>query len=248
MVLIHDVALRDDQELLDGVSDLMLAAGRHERIVADLARAMNDVEDSRQRIAEAADLERVRIERDLHDGAQQRLIALRIRLGLAEEQLRDDPVAGIQAVRELGFQAEFALEELRSLAQGVYPALLADRGLPDALKSVARQAPTPIHVVAKGVTRQPMEIESAVYFACMEAVQNATKHAATATAIWIDLDQSPGALRFEVRDDGRGFTPTDHAGGGLRNMHDRIEAIGGKLIVDTTPGNGTRVAGSVEVR
>ncbi len=248
VVLIHDVALRDDQELLDGVSDLMLAAGRHERIVADLAQAMNDVEDSRQRIAEAADLERARIERDLHDGAQQRLIALRIRLGLAEEQLRDDPVAGIQAVRELGFQAEFALEELRSLAQGVYPALLADRGLPDALKSVARQAPTPIHVVAKGVTRQPMEIESAVYFACVEAVQNATKHATTATAIWIDLDQSPGALRFEVRDDGRGFTPTDHAGGGLRNMHDRIEAIGGKLIVDTTPGIGTRVAGSVEVR
>ena len=248
VVLVHDVALRDDQELLDGISGMVLAAWRHERIVADLARAMNELEDSRHRIAEAADHERARIERDLHDGAQQRLVALRIELGIAEDMLQSDPAAGIQAVHELGFQAERALEELRSLAHGVYPSLLADRGLPDALASLTQHAPMPIHLNAEGVTRHPIEIESAVYFTCVEAVQNAMKHAATATAIWIDLNQSNGTLRFEVRDDGRGFNPADDIGRGLRNMRDRIEAIGGDLIIDGAPGRGTRVAGSVDVR
>jgi signal transduction histidine kinase len=247
-VLIHDVALRNDKELLDGVSDLVLAAWRHERVMADLAHAMGDVEDSRRRIAEAADHERARLERDLHDGAQQRLIALRIRLGLAEELLQTDPAAGIRAVHELGFHADLALEELRSLAHGVYPSLLNDRGLPDALQSLARQAPMPVHITAGGVTRHAPEIDSAVYFTCAEAVQNAMKHADTATAVWIDLSQSGDVLRFEIRDDGAGFTPADSAGRGLRNMRDRIEAIGGDVTVDSRPGRGTRVCGSVELR
>src|SRR6476661_3967624 len=115
---------------------MVLATWRHERLTADLGRAMTELDESRRRIAEAADLERARLERDLHDGAQQRLIALRIRLGLAEELLESDPVAGIKAVHELGFQAELALEELRSLAHGVYPSLLIDRGLPHALHAL----------------------------------------------------------------------------------------------------------------
>jgi signal transduction histidine kinase len=248
VALIHDEALRDDQELLDSVNGMVLAASRHERIVADLAHAMRELGESRHRIAEAADLERARLERDLHDGAQQRLVALRIELGLAEDKLQSDPAAGIQAVHELGIQAERALDELRSLAHGVYPSLLADRGLPDALMSLTAQSPMPIHVTADGVTRQPIEIESAIYFTCVEAVQNAMKHATTATAIWINVNQSPGSLRFEVRDDGRGFTPADETGRGLRNMHDRIEAIGGELNIDGEPGRGTRVMGSVDVR
>jgi signal transduction histidine kinase len=247
VALIHDVALLDDQELLDGVSRVLLADLRHERLAADLGRAMSDLEDSRRRIAEAADLERARIERDLHDGAQQRLIALRIRLGLAEELLTTDRGAGVELLRELGFEAEGALEELRSLAHGVYPPLLTDRGPPDALRSVAALAPLPAHVVAVGVTRHPIEVESAVYFTCLEALQNAVKHAGGATGVWIKLGQTRSRLRFEVRDDGPGFILGDHNGRGLRNMHDRIEAIGGDLAVDSEPGHGTRIIGSVPV-
>ena len=137
VALVHDVALLDDPELLEGVSGMVLAGWRHERLTAELERAMTDLEDSRRRIAEAADLERARIERDLHDGAQQRLVGLRIRLGLAEERLRTDPDGGIEAVHALGFEAEAALDELRALARGVYPPVLTDRGLPDAIRSMA---------------------------------------------------------------------------------------------------------------
>ena len=247
VALVHDVALLDDRELLDGVSGIVLAAWRHERLTADLGRAMSDLENSRRRIAEAADLERVRIERDLHDGAQQRLVALRIRLGLAEELLQRDPDAGVEEIHELGFEAERSLEELRSLAHGVYPSLLTDGGLSEALHSVAAQAPMPVRVVAVGVKRHPIEVESAVYFTCVEALQNAVKHAGGATGVWIKLRQTRDRLWFEVRDDGPGFTVGDHDGRGLRNMHDRIEAIGGDLTLDSEPGRGTRVAGSVQL-
>jgi len=245
--LIHDVAMLDDQELLDGVSGMLLAGLRHERLKAELGTAMSDLEDSRRRIAEAADLERARIERDLHDGAQQRLVALRIRLGIAEELLTSDPGAGVREVRELGFEAERALDELRSLAHGVYPPVLTDSGLPEALRSVAAQAPMPVHLVAIGVTRHPIEIESAVYFTCVEALQNAVKHGDGATGVWIKLGQTRNRLRFEVHDDGPGFAGGGGDGRGLRNMHDRIEAIGGALTVEAEPGRGTRVTGSVEL-
>jgi signal transduction histidine kinase len=247
VVLIHDVALLDDPELLDGVSGMGLAAWRHGRLTADLGRALGDLEDSRHRIAEAADVERARIERDLHDGAQQRLVALRIRLTLAEELLRADPGAGVQVIHELGFEAERALDELRSLAHGVYPPLLTDSGLPEALRSVAARAPVPVHVVAPGVTRHPIEIQSAVYFTCVEALQNAIKHAGGATGVWIRLSQTRRVLRFEVRDDGPGFALGDHDGRGLRNMHDRIEALGGDVTIESAPGAGTRVIGSVQL-
>jgi signal transduction histidine kinase len=243
--LTHDAVLLDDQELLDGVRNVVLAGLRHEHLAADLGRAMGDLEDSRRRIAEAADHERARIERDLHDGAQQRLVALRIRLGIAEDLLTADRGAGIQVLHELGFEAERAIEELRSLVHGVYPPLLTDRGPPEALRSVAAQAPLPVHVVANGVTRLPVEVESAVYFTCVEALQNAIKHAGPATAVWIQLGQTQSGLRFEVRDDGLGFVLADHDGRGLRNMHDRIEAIGGDLTVESDPGEGTSIVGSV---
>jgi signal transduction histidine kinase len=247
LALIHRVALRDDPELLDGVSDMVLAGLRHERLTADLSAALNDLEDSRRRIAEAADVERARIERDLHDGAQQRLIALRIRLGLTEELLRTDPGAAVREVHRLGFEAGRALEELRSIADGVYPPLLTDRGLRDALRSLTMQAPMPVQVVAVGITRHPVELEAAVYFTCAEALQNALKHATGATGVWIRLTQTRDRLSFEIADDGAGFAPHDQAGHGLRNMHDRIEALGGTLSVEARPGRGTRVMGSVRL-
>ena len=148
---------------------------------------------------------------------------------------------------ELGFEAERALDELRSLAHGVYPSLLTDRGLPEALRSVAAQAPMPVHVVALGVSRHPIEIESAVYFTCAEAIQNAVKHAHGATGVWIKLNQTRTSLQFEIRDDGLGFPPKKHTGRGLRNMHDRIEAIGGQITVEAKPRHGTCVVGSVQL-
>jgi signal transduction histidine kinase len=245
VALVHDVALLDDPELLDAVSGMVLAGSRHERLAADLGRAMSDLEESRRRIAEAADHERARIERNLHDGAQQRLVGLRIRLGLAEERLKTDPAAGTQLMKELGFEAEAALDELRALARGVYPPALTDRGVPDALRSMGMLAPLPVHVIGGGVTRHPIEIESAAYFTCVEATQNALKHAHGATGIWIKLRQVPNWLQFEVRDDGPGFEIDGASGRGLRNMRDRVEAVGGRLSVESEPGEGTRVTGSI---
>jgi signal transduction histidine kinase len=243
--LVHDVALLDDSELLEGVGGMVLAGWRHERLTADLGRAVTDLEESRRRIAEAADLERVRIERDLHDGAQQRLVSLRIRLATAEERLRADPGAGVKVLQELGSEAEATLDELRALASGVYPPVLTDRGLADALQSMASQLAHPVHLTAVGVTRHPLEIESALYFTCVEAVQNALKHAHGATGVWIKLRQSHGRLDFEIRDDGPGFAAGSPDGRGLRNMRDRIEAIGGRLGVESQPGRGARVSGTV---
>ena len=187
------------------------------------------------RIARAADLERSRIERDLHDGAQQRLIGLRIKLSIAEEL--DDPSS---ALHELGSEVELALEELRQLAHGVYPSLLSDRGLADALRALAGEIPLPVHLDVPDVARRAPEIETAVYFACREAAQNALKHGSH--ELWITLTEQS----FEVRDDGPGFAvPTGGFNGGLRNMRDRIEAVGGQLTIDSAPGKGTRVRGVV---
>ena len=187
VALIHGEALRADQELLSAISSLVLGTVRHQDATSKLAAAMRQLEQSRRRIAEAGDLERARIERDLHDGAQQRLMMLRIRLSLVEEQLRPDSVSGADAVHELGDEAERTLDELRSLAHGVYPAILSDRGLEDALRSLAAITTVPLHLQTRGLTRLPIEIETAVYFTCLEAVQNAIKHAPSASAVWVRL-------------------------------------------------------------
>jgi signal transduction histidine kinase len=246
--LVHDPTLRDDEELMEAVRSLVLATLEHQRVTSRLVASLNELEDSRKRIARAADVERSRIERDLHDGAQQRLIGLRIKMSLAEELTQSDPAAGAQAVHELGAELDLTLEELRSLARGVYPSLLADRGIVDSLRSAMSESPLPVHVVTQGLTRQPPEVETAVYFACLEAAQNAFKHARGATGLWISLWQDR-VLGFEVRDDGNGFvTPNGAFNGGLRNMRDRVESVGGRLTIDSAPGDGTRVLGAVPLQ
>jgi signal transduction histidine kinase len=247
VALVHDVALRDDEELLEDATDLVLASLRHDQLVNSLVTALGDLEASRQRMAEAALLERARIERDLHDGAQQQLIALRIRADIAEELLKTDPAASIEEIRKLAYHADRALAELRSCARGIYPALLSDRGLIEALRSIGREAPIPVRIRSRGVERHPIEIESAVYFTCVEAIQNAAKHATGATGVWLALTESCGALHFTVKDDGCGFDLHTADGHGLRNMRDRIEAEGGHLSFDTSPGCGARLIGDLDV-
>jgi signal transduction histidine kinase len=135
---------------------------------------------------------------------------------------------------------------VRSLAHGVYPQLLSDRGLVNALRSVAAGTALPVHLEASGVTRLPAEVETAVYFTCVEALQNAMKHGRGATGVWLTLRQDGGRLSLMVRDDGCGFMPpSPEHNGGLRNMRDRLEAVGGTLLIDTAPGGGTRIVGSV---
>jgi signal transduction histidine kinase len=246
VALVHDPALRDDEELLDAVRSLVHASLEHERLAEGLATSRSELEDSRERIARVADAERSRIERDLHDGAQQRLIMLRIKLSLAEELLRSDPSAGADAVHELGDEIDLAVEDLRSLAHGVYPSLLSDRGITDALRGAFLDSPLPVHLDAGAVTRHPVEIETAVYFVCIEAVQNAIKHASGATGVWIRMRQG-GVLDVEIVDDGPGFTLPSGPKGGLRNMRDRVDAVGGRLVVDAAPGRGTRIAFTVPV-
>jgi len=243
VALVHDAELKPDDEIVRAVGALALASLRHERVKARLAASLTQLETSRRRIARAADVERARIERDLHDGAQQRLIALRVRLSLTEELLRSDPEAGAAAVVELGEEVDQTLDELRALAHGVYPSMLRDRGIGEALRGVAAQAPIPVRVLTFGLTQHSTDVDTAVYFTCVEALQNAIKHAPAATVVRITLRQSD-VLTVEVRDDGPGFDPRAvlrQDGDGLRNMRDRIEAVGGSLSIESAPGKGTRI-------
>jgi signal transduction histidine kinase len=153
-------------------------------------------------------------------------------------------------VRDLEADVERASEEVRSLAHGIHPPMLAERGIPDALRAAARAAPLPTTVRATRLRRYSPEVESAVYFACMEALQNATKHAIGATGVTISLAGSrDGRLRFEVRDDGAGFRAAEQNGGsGLATLRERLAALGGELAIASAPGDGTRVVGTIPLR
>ena len=206
-----------------------------------LTASRQELHASRARIQLAADTERRRIERDLHDGAQQRLVRLRIKLALARETVeRHEPLDG-QVLETLGDDVIAILDEIRSLARGVYPHLLDEGGLVEALRSVARRETLPTTVLADDLPRYPAEVETAIYFCCLEALQNVAKHASGATRVTITLGHAP--LRFAVLDDGAGFDVGECTlGSGLQNMRDRMAAVGGSLEIDSVPG-GTKVTG-----
>jgi signal transduction histidine kinase len=192
-----------------------------------------------------ADRERRQIERDLHDGAQQRLIALRIELTLAEDFVRADPERGVDRLRALGKEVEAILEEIRSLAQGIYPSLLEHFGLAKALGAAVRRSPLVNSFKSDGIGRHPPEVESALYFTVLEALQNASKHAGGARHVTVSLVEN-SHLRFVVKDDGAGFDVGAVApGSGMANMQDRLAALGGGVQIDSTPGRGTIVSGHV---
>jgi signal transduction histidine kinase len=213
---------------------------------AELQLQTRDLRESRARLAHGADAERRRIERDLHDGCQQRLIALRIKLGLAEELIDADNDRALLLIEEIAQDAESALQELQTFVHGVYPPLLVDRGLADAFKALARSAAMPVRVRADGRLRYPAEVEAAVYFACAEALQNVAKHAGAVATACVALSHDGSGLAFEVSDDGDGFGDDVRAGAGLTNMEDRLSAVGGHLRVTSAPGRGTTVQGWVD--
>jgi signal transduction histidine kinase len=243
--IVHDPALSDQRELIDAAAGYARMTLENNALTAKVSASLRDVSESRARVLASADEERRRLERDLHDGAQQRLVALRIKLELTEELVKQDPQRGIERLHALGTEVTEALEEIRSLARGVYPPRLAERGLGDALRAAALQAPIATTVVTDGVGRYPQEIESAVYFCVLEALQNASKHAEGATRVTISLSEDE-QLRFEVRDDGAGFDPgAASTGAGLTNIRDRIAAVGGALEIRSVPRQGTIVSGSI---
>jgi len=208
---------------------------------------IEDVRSSRHRLVAAADEARRALERDLHDGAQQQLIALRITLGLARQAVRESPEEAAELLAQTDQAASGALAELRDLAHGIYPPLLADHGLDAALAAQARKAPLPVTVEADGTGRYPQETEAAVYFAIGEALQNVAKYAQASGAL-VTLRGIGHSLTFTVEDDGKGFDPaTARMGSGVQGMTDRMAALGGTLEVYSEPGRGTRVTGTVPV-
>jgi signal transduction histidine kinase len=249
--IVHDAALADDQAFVDTATSYALMTLDNHRLSAQASSLLRAVRESRSRIQAAADDERRRIERDLHDGAQQRLVALRIKLELAAERTGDglgNGAEGAAVLRRLGGDVEAALEEVRSLARGIYPASLADRGLVEGLRAAALRNPLPTTVLAAGVRRHSREIESAAYFCCLEALQNAAKHAEGASSAVVELWDN-GSLQLEVRDDGAGFDPDDVASGvGFTSMRDRVAAVGGELAITSSPGRGTLVSATIPLR
>lgn len=202
---------------------------------------------SRARIVASADAARRQIERNLHDGAQQHLVALAVNLGLAQRLVEADPGETKAMLGQLSADLKEAIQQLRDLAHGIYPPLLVDRGLGEALSAAGGRSALPTMVEATGVGRFTPEIEAAVYFCCLEALQNASKHAGAGARGKIRVWQEEGGLLFEVSDDGAGFDMASRSrlGAGFVNMADRVGAIGGSLTVDSAPGKGTRIGGRI---
>ena len=255
------VEVRDRGDLLGALSVAMPAndpmTPSKERLVHDLAsqaglvlrnvRLVEELRASQRRIVAAQDAERRRLERNIHDGAQQQLVALSVKARLAQGVADRDPTKTTELLGQIEGELQTALDDLRDLARGIYPPLLADKGLGAALEAQARRSPLPVTVDGAGLGRYPQEVEAAVYFSCLEALQNAAKHA-EASAVTVTLSQSNGQLTFVVADDGSGFdTGSTGYGTGLQGIADRVGALHGDLAVSSRPGGGTRVVGRIEV-
>jgi signal transduction histidine kinase len=248
-VIVHDEALKTEPELVATAGQALLLTIENGRLMTELESTTAELRASRARAVTAGDAERRRIERDLHDGAQQHLVALRIRVGLASELAKADPQVALR-LADLGTELEEILQELRDLAQGLDPPVLRQFGLREALASVTRRSGHPAKLEAATTRRYSEDIEAAVYFCCLEGLQNVGKHAGVDARAVICLWERGDQLSFEIRDDGVGYNvePARSSGQGLANMSDRIAALGGTLSVESTIGRGTTVRGMLPVR
>jgi signal transduction histidine kinase len=219
---------------------------RNVRLTAELQASIDDLRASRRRLVKAQDEERQRIERNLHDGAQQQLVALAVQLTLLEDSAKD-PGEVRQMAGQLRAGLRAALDDLRALARGIYPPLLAGQGLGVALRAQAGKAPLPVGIEADGIGRYPPDAEAAVYFCTLEALQNVAKYARASQAT-VALSCPDGHLEFTITDDGAGFdTTTATYGTGLQGMADRLAAAGGALRIHSAPGLGTTISGTLPV-
>jgi signal transduction histidine kinase len=214
----------------------------------EVRQKAEDLQTSRVRIVTAADAERRRIERNLHDGAQQQLVALAVNVRLARQVGLRDPVKAGELLAQTEREAAEALENLRDLARGIYPPLLADRGLVAALEGQARKAAVPTEVRVENLGRYAQDVEAAVYFCTLEALNNVAKYSGASRAE-VRLAQTDGELTFEITDDGAGFDlAATGYGTGLQGMVDRLDALGGAVRVESQPGEGTAVRGRIPAR
>jgi signal transduction histidine kinase len=243
----------DDQALTDLARQVGLALhnvkldSALQESLDEVRRQADELRASRARIVEAGDAQRRAIERDLHDGAQQHLVALAVNVNLARQLSDSDPDTAKEMLEQIGHDLQDAVQELRNLAHGIYPPLLMDRGLGEALNAAGTRAALPTTVHADGVGRYPQLVEAAVYFCCLEALQNAAKHAGEGAEATVTVQEEAGALLFSVADDGAGFDMASGAqrGHGFVNMSDRVGAIGGSIAVESAPGKGTRILGRI---
>jgi signal transduction histidine kinase len=255
------VEVRDRGELLGALSVAMPPSDpmnpSKERLVRDLAsqaglvlrnvRLVEELRASQRRLVRAQDQERRRLERNIHDGAQQQLVALSVKTRLARDLTARDPARAAEMLTQIDAEIQSAVDDLRDLARGIYPPLLIDKGLAAALDAQARRSPVSITIRADGLGRYAPEVEAAVYFSCLEALQNVAKYA-EASSTTVILAQTNGHLTFEVMDDGRGFDPTaERTGTGLQGIADRLGALHGEVTIRSEPGAGTRVRGRIEV-
>ncbi|HEY1331601.1 MAG TPA: sensor histidine kinase [Actinomycetota bacterium] len=232
------------------VTDLASQAGlvlRNAKLTGELLASLEELRASRQRIVTAQDEGRRRLERNIHDGAQQQLVAMAVKERLLEDVVKADPERALEMIAQLRADTADALETLRDLARGIYPPLLADQGLAAALEAQSRKSVLPTAIEAIGLGRYPQEAEAAVYFCTLEALQNVAKYAQASRAV-VRLSAPDGHLLFSVQDDGVGFeAATTRQGTGLQGMLDRLSALGGDLTVSSTPGSGTLVEGRVPI-
>jgi signal transduction histidine kinase len=240
--LVHDPALDDERELLEAVGAAAGMSLENARLHAELQARVEELRGSRVRVIEAGQKERQRLERNLHDGAQQRLIALSLRLNMLEKSLPDAPEARseLDAARR---EVALSLEELRDVARGIHPAVLSGHGLAVAVESLCAPAPLPVRLEIRGDERLPERVEVAAYYVVSESLANVAKHAQATTAR-VSVERRGDRLVVEVVDDGVGGADTER-GSGLRGLADRVEALGGRLRVWTPVGRGTRVQAEI---
>ena len=234
--------------MVEGLGERERLAGENALLQDKVQEHLNELQASRARIVAAGNEARRRVERDLHDGAQQYLVMLRLKIALALKKVEAEDEGAAEILRESNEDLANALEELRDLAHGIYPQVLTSDGLPGALEYAAARAALPATFSCDTERRFPEEVEAAVYFCCLEAMQNAAKHAGEGATARLQVTEEPGSLLFEVRDDGHGFDPASVNGSaGLQNMSDRLGALGGTVSITSRPGQGTRVSGSIPV-
>jgi signal transduction histidine kinase len=237
--LVHDPSLLDEAGTVDACAAAAKLALENARLQAELLAQLGEVRASRARIVSAGDAERRRIERDLHDGAQQRLLGIRLSLRLARGRLDGESGDLDDLLTEAEAELAGTLEDLRALARGIHPAVLTEEGLSAAVEALARRASVPVTLAALPDRRLPAQVEAAAYYVAAEALANVAKHA-HATAVTVSVKPTDDRLVIDIRDDGAGGARAT-AGGGLVGLQDRLAALDGLLLVEDSPGTGTCV-------